>query len=204
MKRLILLMLPILCFSQNKENYSEYLKKAMDDIKNKDFATAILNLDKGLRVNSNDPVSLYFKGYSQIIIEEKENGCKTLIDAIYHGSNNAKKIYAEKCIDYNPKLNIDKFKSGKFSLQILDANPLIYTFERKNDIQYESYEDKIYTGKIIWLGNSDYKIIADQKTGEIMTENPDFIIRVLKIERNKYLYERIEDTQVQFGVIKKL
>ncbi|MDR6696837.1 hypothetical protein J2W57_000186 [Chryseobacterium ginsenosidimutans] len=204
MKNIILLILPILCFSQYKKNDLEYLQRAMKDIQNKDFTTAISNLDKNLEVFPNDRSSLYFKGYSQIIIGENEKGCKTLIDAIYYGSNDAKKVYAEKCIDYDPKLNIEKFKSGKFSLQILSEENLIYTFERRNDIQYEKYEDQTYAGKIVWLGNGDYKIIADQKTEDVMTENPEFIVRVLKIEKNQYLYEKIENAQVQFGLVKKL
>lgn len=204
MKNIILLFLPILCFSQNKKNDFEYLQKAMNDIKNKDFVSAISNLDKNLKVFPNDAASLYFKGYSQIIIDQKEKGCKTLVDAIYYRSNNAKKVYAEKCIDYDPKLNIEKFKSGKFSLQILSNENVIYSFKRMNDIQYESYEGKTYAGKIVWLGNGDYKVVANQETEGIMSENPEFIIRVLKIEKNEYLYEKIEDAQVQFGLVKKL
>ncbi|ANF52977.1 hypothetical protein A0O34_21695 [Chryseobacterium glaciei] len=180
------------------------MQKAMIDIKNKDFIAAISNLDKNLQIFPNDPATLYFKGYSQIIIDQKEKGCKTLIDAIYYRSNSAKKVYAEKCIDYDPNLNIDKFKTGEFSLEILSNENLVYKFKRKNDIQYESYKDKIYTGKIVWLGSGDYKIVANQKTREIMPETPQFIIRVLKIEKNEYLYEKIEDTQVQFGLVKKL
>ncbi|WP_431612016.1 hypothetical protein [Chryseobacterium sp. 'Rf worker isolate 10'] len=203
-KNIILLILPFFCFSQNKNNDLNYLQKAMKDIQNNDFTAAISNLDKNLKVFPNDASSFYFKGHSQIVIGENEKGCKTLIDAIYYGSNNAKKVYAEKCIDYNPKLNIEKFKSGKFSLQILSEENLIYTFERRNNIQYEKNENQTYAGKIIWLGNGEYKIIADQKTEKTMNENPKFIIRVLKIEKNEYLYEKIEDAQVQFGLVKKL
>ena len=204
MKNIFFLLFPILFFSQKKDSIKDYMELAMSDIKNHDFQTAILNLNKSLEIFPNNPSALYFKGYSQIIIGEYENGCSTFIDAIYYNSNSAKKVYAEKCIDYDPKLNIEKFKSGEFSLKILDGNPLVYTFERKNDMQYESYEGKIYSGKIVWLGNGDYKMMADSETKKSMSENRDFIIRVLKIEKNEYLYEKIESTQVQYGIIKKL
>lgn len=179
------------------------MKIAMKNIQEEDFKSAIKNLDKSLKINPTNPSALYFKGYLQIINGENDKGCKTVVDAIYYNSNTAKTVYAEKCLKFNPKLNIEKFKVGKFSYHILNDNQN-YLFDRKNDIQYEYYEGKTYQGKINWLGNGDYTIIANDETEKIIMENPKFYVRVLKIVNNEYLYEKVEENQIQFGIIKKL
>ena len=179
------------------------MQTAMKDIQNQNFQSAIVNLDKSLKIVPKNPSALYFKGYSQIIIGEKEKGCKTLIDALFYNSNTAKQVYADKCIEFDPKLSPENFKNGKFTLQILDDS-LIYNFERKDDMQYETYNGQVYSGKLIWLKNGDYTIIPTNETEKIMTENPQFITRILKIENNEYLYEKIENNQVQFGRIIKI
>ncbi|MET3536282.1 hypothetical protein [Chryseobacterium limigenitum] len=139
----------------------------------------------------------------QIIIEEKESGCKSLTDAIYYNSNSAKVLFPEKCMDYNPKLNPENFKSGKFTLQVL-GDSIVYNFERKDNMQFETFEGKIYTGKIVWYDNGEYTIIPTKETEKRMKENPKFLIRILKIENNTYLYEKIEENQVQYGKVKKV
>ncbi|MCS3870795.1 hypothetical protein J3D55_003711 [Chryseobacterium ginsenosidimutans] len=179
------------------------MKIAMKDIHNQDFKSAIINIDKSLSIYPKNPSALYFKGYSQIIIGEKEKGCEALVDAIYYNSNNAKALFPEKCLDYNPKLNPENFKSGKFTLQIL-GEPLLYNFERKDNRQFETFEGQIYTGEIVWYNNGEYTIIPTEETETRMSENPKFLIRILKIENNTYLYERIEENQVQYGKVEKV
>lgn len=203
MKFLVLLFLPIISFCQQKNDWSETMKIAMNDIKNNDFTTAIINLDKSLKFSPNNPSSLYFKAYSQIIIGEKNKGCETLIDAIYYNSNSAKNLYVEKCLDFDPKLNPEKFITGKFTLQVL-GDSQIYNFERKENIQYETYEGQTYSGKILWLKNGDYTIIPTEENEKALSENPKFIARILKINKTEYLYEKIEENQVQFGLVKKI
>ena len=203
MKLILALLFPLLFFGQQKDEWSIAMQSAMKDIQNEDYRSAIANLDKSLEIVPKNPSAYYFKGYLQIILGEQDNGCKTLVDAIFYNSNSAKKLYPEKCIDYNPKLNPDKFKKGKFSLEILDGS-LNYSFERENNMQHEKFEGKVYSGKIIWLKNGDYTIIATASTEKIMAKNPKFFTRILKIEGNEYLYEKIEENRVQFGLIKKL
>ena len=86
----------------------------------------------------------------------------------------------------------------------LDNSFYKYEIERKNDIQFEKYEGKIYSGKLVWLGDGDYTIIADEKTEKELDKNPKFYTRVLKIEGDEYLYIKIEENQVAYGIIKKL
>jgi len=112
-------------------------------------------------------------------------------------------FYRTTMIKYNPKLNPENFKTGKFSLQILD-DPLIYNFERTNKMQYETYDGKVYSGIITWFENGDYTIMPTTETEKIMTENPKFYTRILKIVGNEYLYEKILEKEVQFGIIKKI
>ena len=96
------------------------MKKALKDIKNKDFKAAILNLEKSIKADPKNPAPYYFKGFAEIIMNQEEQGCKSLIESIYLNFNSAKQLYAEKCIRFNPKLNIEKFKTGKYELMILD------------------------------------------------------------------------------------
>ena len=203
MKKVLFLIFPVLFFGQQAEKQIDPMQVAMKDIQEQDFKSAIINLDKSLQIVPNNWSALYFKGYSQIIIGEIDAGCKTLIDAIYYnGNNDTKKVYAEKCLKYNPKLNPEKFKEGKFRLHILNDS-LDYNFKRTKDMQYETFEGKIYSGKITWFQYGDYTIIPTNETKEIMTENPKFYTRILKIVNNEYLYEKIEETGMQFGIIKK-
>ncbi|MGS0747373.1 hypothetical protein [Halpernia sp. GG3] len=149
MKKILFLIFPILFFGQQAIKQVDPMQVAMKDIQRQDFKSAIINLDKSLQIVPNNWSALYFKGYSQIIIGQIDNGCKTLIDAIYYnGNNDTKKVYAEKCLKYDPKLNPSNFKNGKFTLHILDDS-MNYGFERKNNMQYETFEGKIYSGKII-------------------------------------------------------
>lgn len=204
MKCLVLFfLLPVFFFGQEKDDWTIFMKTAMNDIQAKDYKTAIINLDKSLEVYPKNPSALYFKGYLQIIEGENEAGCKSLADAIYYNSNNAKTLFPEKCMEYNPKLNPENFKTGKFTLRILDDS-MVYNFERKNDVQIETFEGKEYYGAVQWMGDGDYTIIPTGKTKEEMKGNPQFIIRMLKIEDNSYLYEKIEDAQIQYGIITKV
>ncbi len=197
MKYFLFLFFSISIFCQQKEGWASTMKTAMNDIENQDYESAIKNLDLSLKFSPNNPSSLYFKGYLQIIIGEKNKGCENLIEAIYYNSNLSKKLYAEKCIDFDPKLNPEKFKSGKFTLQS-------YNFERKEDIQYETYSGKTYSGNINWLKNGDYTIIPTEKTKMMLGDIPNYMVRILKINGNEYLYEKIEENQVQFGKINKI
>lgn len=203
MKKIIALLFPIIIFGQN-DQWSISIQSAMKDIENKNYKSAITNLNKSLEIVPKNWSALYFKGYSLIIIGENDKGCSSLIDAIYYGGNDdTKKLYSEKCIDYNPKLNSNKFKTGKFSLQILNDS-LVYYFERSNEMQHETYDGKIYSGKITWFENGDYTIVPTDETKKYMSDNPQFVVRILKIENNEYLYEKIEENQVQYGIIKKI
>ena len=206
MKNLLILLFPILFFGQQKDEWNFYMKEALNDIKNEDFLSAKSKLQKTIELDPKNPAPYYFKGFAEIIMNDEEQGCKSLIESIYLHFNHAQQLYAEKCIRYNPKLNIENFKSGKYELMFLDNTNTFYKylFERKNDIQYENYEGKIYSGKIIWIGDGDYTIIADEKTEKEMDKNPKFYTRVLKIIGNEYLYIKIEENQVAYGIIKKL
>ena len=203
MKFILFLFFPLILFCQQKEDWASTMKTAMNDIDNQDYVNAIKNLDASLKFSPNNPSSLYFKGYLQIIIGEKNKGCENLIEALYYNSNLSKKLYAEKCIDFDPKLNPEKFKSGKFTLQILGEFQS-YNFERKEDIQYETYLGQTYSGKINWLKNGDYTIIPTEKTKMMLGDIPNYMVRILKINGNEYLYEKIEENQVQFGKINKI
>ena len=203
MKYFLTLFFPIFFFGQQKDDWAVFMQKAMKDIQNNDFKAAIVSLDKSLKAFPENPSALYFKGYSQIIIGEKEEGCKSLVDAIYYESNSAKVLFPEKCIDYNPKLDPKNFKTGKFTWQVLGYSTL-YNFERKNNMQIETFEGKTYTGKIIWHDNGEYAIIPTAETEAKMEENPKFLIRILKIAEESYLYERIEEAQIQYGIVKKI
>ncbi|HFK5509180.1 TPA: hypothetical protein ACGZ9U_000069 [Elizabethkingia anophelis] len=198
MKKILILSFPLFLFSQQKNDWSFYMKAAMSEIIQNDFNAAIFNLNKSLELSPNNSSSLYFKAYSLLILNKNDEGCKTLADALFFNSNNARSLFAEKCSEYNPNLNIDKFKTGIFKLRILDPTLFTYNFERKNDIQYETYDGKTYSSRIQWLGNGEYTIIAE---GDLNPSN--FIVRVLKIEDNKYLYGKFENNQIQFGIIEK-
>ncbi|MDF2553306.1 MAG: hypothetical protein K0R77_2581 [Chryseobacterium sp.] len=203
MKKILLLFLPVLFLGQNQNQSPDLMSLAMKNIQDKDFENAIINLDKSLKINPKNLAALYFKGYLQIIIGEKENGCKSLTDAIYLNSNSAKELFPNKCLDYNPKLNAEKFKNGKFTLQILGYSSL-YNFERKDNMQYETFEGKTYNGKITWYDYGDYTVVPTGDSVELLKDNPEFLVRILKIEDETYLYEKIENEQIQFGIVKKL
>lgn len=96
-----------------------------------------------------------------------------------------------------------RFKTGKFTLQIL-GDSQIYNFERRENIQYETYEGQTYSGKISWLKNGDYTIIPTDESEIVLSQNPKFIARILKINENEYLYRKIEENQVQFGRVNKI
>lgn len=200
----LILFIPIFLFSQQDNDWSFYMRKALDDIKKEDFKSAKINLEKSIELDPKNPAPYYFKGFSEIIMNQEEQGCKSLIESIYLNFNHAKQLYAEKCLRFNPKLNIQNFRTGKYELMFLDNSFYKYEIERKNDIQFEKYEGKIYSGKLVWLGDGDYTIIADEKTEKELDKNPKFYTRVLKIEGDEYLYIKIEENQVAYGIIKKL
>ena len=203
MKMILFFLFPVLFFTQQKEDWTVSMQVAMKNIQNKDFSNAIKNLDKSLKIYPKNPSALYFKGYLQIIDGQTDDGCLSLTNAIFYNSNSGKKLFAEKCINYDPKLNVEKFKTGNFTLQILNDDFTTYNFTRKNNMQYETFEGKTYPGKIIWLKNGDYTLIPDDEAEKEIIDYKNFFTRVLKIEGNQYLYEKIEENQIQFGIIKK-
>ena len=101
MKNILILFLPILFFGQQKDEWSFYMKKALDDIKKENFISAKSNLEKTIELDPKNPAPYYFKGFAEIIMNEEEQGCKSLIESIYLNFNHAQQLYAEKCIRFN-------------------------------------------------------------------------------------------------------
>ena len=91
-----------------------------------------------------------------------------------------------------------------FGLCLRVCKQISYNFERKEDIQYETYSGQTYSGKINWLKNGDYTIIPTEKTKMMLGDIPNYMVRILKINGNEYLYEKNEENQVQFGKINKI
>ncbi|SFZ94499.1 hypothetical protein SAMN05216324_10747 [Chryseobacterium limigenitum] len=57
-----MLFLPIFFLGQQNDDLTDPMKIAMKDIHNKDFKSAIINLDKSLKIYPKNPSALYFKG----------------------------------------------------------------------------------------------------------------------------------------------
>lgn len=199
-KFLFTLLFPTILFSQQNNDWHFFLQKALNNMDAKDFESAKLNLEKSIRLNTLEPKLYYLKGVSEIKMNQKSEGCQSIIHSLYLNFYNATKFYEDNCINFNPKLNINKFKTGNFTYHLLGPSKSSNDFERKNDIEYSYFDEFVFSDKIVWLENGDYKVLGK---GNQMDNDPKFFTRVLKIVGNEYLYAKFTDKDVSFGIVQK-
>lgn len=199
----LLLFFPLFFLSQ-KTTWNTYLTLATKNIENHDLSSATKNLDKALALSPHNPTIYFYKGFIELIQNDKDNGCRYLVESIYYGSEQAQEAYMKSCLRYNPKLNLSNFKEGNFKISSLAEGGPEYRALRKDGMEYDFWQGESYSGTIKWLGDGDYTIIPDQSTTSKMPAAYEFITRALKIDGDQYLYIKIEQYDVGFGIVKKV
>ena len=106
---------------------------------------------------------------------------------------------------YNTEHNCKDFKTGKFKFEFeVDGVKKTTIFERKDDIEIETFEGKTDTATIRWVSDCEY--ILQKKHPKNMAEEKAINMKILTTSKNSYTFEfgMVGSDQKQRGTVVKL
>jgi hypothetical protein len=106
---------------------------------------------------------------------------------------------------YNAEHNCKDFKNGKFKFEF-EVNGVKKTtiFERKDNIEIETFEGKTDTSTVRWVSDCEY--ILQKKHPKNMTEEKAIGMKILATSKNSYTFEfgMVGSDQKQRGTVTKI
>jgi hypothetical protein len=106
---------------------------------------------------------------------------------------------------YNVERNCKDFKTGKFKFEYeVDGVKKTTIFERKGNIEIETFEGKTDTSSIRWVSDCEY--ILQKIHPKNMAEEKAISMKILTTSKNSYTFEFgiVGSNQKQRGTVEKL
>ena len=89
---------------------------------------------------------------------------------------------------YNRERNCKDFKTGKFKFEYeVDGVKKVTVFERKDNIEIETFEGKTDTSSIRWVSDCEY--ILQKIHPKNMAEAKAISMKILTTTKNSYIFE---------------
>ena len=89
---------------------------------------------------------------------------------------------------YNQECNCKLYKTGKFQfIQEIDGIKKITIFERKENLQIETFEGKTDTAEVRWVNDCEFVLQKLHPTN--MQEQKAIAMRILSTTQNSYNFE---------------
>jgi hypothetical protein len=89
---------------------------------------------------------------------------------------------------YEQQRNCTDFKMGRFSFTTdINGKKKTTIFERKNDIEIETYEGQTDTSMVRWVSDCEY--ILQKKNPKNMQEKKAITMKILTTSKNSYTFE---------------
>ncbi|APY12427.1 DNA topoisomerase IV [Seonamhaeicola sp. NFXS20] len=105
---------------------------------------------------------------------------------------------------YTTQRDCTKFKTGKFYSEItLDGEVLVSEFERTNNLQIETYNNKVDSSQLRWI--NDCEVIFKTINPKNMAEKKDVHLKILTTTDSSYTFEYsyVGETKKQKGIAYK-
>lgn len=106
---------------------------------------------------------------------------------------------------YNVERNCADFKTGKFSFEYeIDGKKKTTLFERRDNIEIETFEGRTDTASIRWINDCEY--ILEKMHPKNMQEKKAVHMKILSTTGNSYTFEFsiVGDANKQKGTVTKL
>lgn len=106
---------------------------------------------------------------------------------------------------YNVERNCKDFKTGKFKFEYeVDGVKKTTIFERKGEIEIETFEGKTDTSSVRWVSDCEY--ILRKIHPKNMAEEKAISIKILSTTKNSYIFEFgiVGSDATQRGTVVKL
>ncbi|QBN18223.1 DNA topoisomerase IV [Flavobacterium nackdongense] len=106
---------------------------------------------------------------------------------------------------YNAEHNCKDFKTGKFKFEYeVDGVKKTTFFERKDNIEIETFEGKTDSSSIRWVNDCEY--ILQKIHPKNMAEEKAISMKILSTSKNSYTFEFgiVGSDQKQRGTVEKL
>lgn len=106
---------------------------------------------------------------------------------------------------YNAERNCKDFKNGKFKFEYeVDGVKKTTVFERKDDIEVETFEGKTDTATIRWVSDCEY--ILQKKHPKNMAEEKAINMKILTTSGDSYTFEfgMVGSEEKQRGTVYKI
>ena len=106
---------------------------------------------------------------------------------------------------YNTEHNCKDFKTGKFKFEFeVDGVKKTTLFERKDDIEIETFEGKTDTATIRWVSDCEY--VLQKKHPKNMAEEKAISMKILTTSKDSYTFEfgMVGSEEKQRGKVVKL
>jgi hypothetical protein len=106
---------------------------------------------------------------------------------------------------YNQERNCKDFKTGKFKFEYeIDGAKKTTLFERKGDIEIETFEGRVDTASIRWINDCEY--VLQKMHPRNMQEKKAVHMKILTTSENSYTFEFsiVGDTNKQKGTVTKI
>lgn len=103
---------------------------------------------------------------------------------------------------YNTEHNCKDFKAGKFKFEYeVDGVKKTTIFERKDDIEIETFEGKTDTATIRWVSDCEY--VLEKKHPKNKAEEKAIGMKILSTTKDSYTFEfgMVGSTQKQRGKV---
>jgi len=106
---------------------------------------------------------------------------------------------------YNAEHNCKDFKTGKFKFEHkVDGVKKTTVFERKDNIEIETFEGKTDTSSIRWVSDCEY--ILQKIHPKNMAEKKAITMKILTTSKNSYIFEFgiVGSDEKQRGTVEKV
>lgn len=188
------------------QKVSELTERAKNQLKEGKYDAALKDCDIILKKFPESPAILDLKGEIYLSMGNGDAACACFVDGIELKSKNSENLFINNCKKYSPKLDLERFKSGKF-VYINEESQT--TVVRILNIQTEYFKgDKTYIkSEINWGNNNEYELtvletnepgLAHLKYGDIVK------CKILKTAQDTYVYLIEFNGAVIFGRHRKI
>lgn len=106
---------------------------------------------------------------------------------------------------YKQQRSCKDFMTGKFKFEYeIDGQKKITLFERKGDIEIETFEGRVDTASIRWINDCEY--VLQKIHPRNMQEKKAVHMKILTTNENSYTFEfsMVGDTNKQKGTVTKI
>lgn len=181
---------------------------ANEKASNKDCVGAIADYNKILEIQPGFSIALVMKGLCYAQINQIDSTCICFINGIEKGSKNSIQYYPKYCSKYEPKVEIENFKTGKFKYLTNDSDTSAY-FIRDDKFQIEYFDNSKFQAKfkIKWKNNFQYELSfveTNDPNLSFLKKGDKLDVKILKSDTDTYLYYSDLNGMISTGKHKKV